>query len=68
MPKEMHERLKRTAKKKFGTTTSKQARRYIYGTMLKAEGNPHTTTCIISAEGEAEVSIPNKTDFITAGE
>lgn len=35
MPKKMHEALKRQARKKFGSTTSKRAKRYIYGTMNK---------------------------------
>ncbi len=35
MPKKMHEALKKTAKKKFGTVKSKKAKRYIYGTMAK---------------------------------
>lgn len=35
MPKKMHEALKRQARKKFGSTTSPRARRYIYGTMQK---------------------------------
>ena len=37
MPKEEHEKLKRLALKKFGTTTSERARRYIYGTLNKIE-------------------------------
>jgi hypothetical protein len=35
MPKETEEKLKREAKKKFGSTTSEQARAYIYGTLQK---------------------------------
>ena len=37
MPKKLHEKLKREARKKFGTTTSVRAKRYIYGTMNKVE-------------------------------
>ena len=37
MPKKMHEALKKEAKKKFGSTTSKRARKYIFGTMQKKE-------------------------------
>jgi len=33
MPKKMEQALKKTAKKKFGSTTSKRARAYVYGTM-----------------------------------
>jgi len=33
MPKKMEQALKKSAKKKFGSTTSKRARAYIYGTM-----------------------------------
>lgn len=35
MPKRMHRNLKRTARKKFGSTSSKRAKRYIYGTINK---------------------------------
>lgn len=35
MPKKMHQALKKTAKKKFGSISSPKARRYIYGTMQK---------------------------------
>ena len=35
MPKALHEKLKREALKKFGTTTSERARRYIYGVLKK---------------------------------
>jgi len=35
MPKKLEEKLKREARKKFGTTKSKRARAYIYGTMMK---------------------------------
>jgi len=37
MPKALHEKLKREARKKFGTTTSDRAKKYIYGTMSKIE-------------------------------
>ena len=37
MPKEMHKNLKKQARKKFGTTKSKRAKRYIFGTMAKHE-------------------------------
>lgn len=33
MPKILHEKLKKEARKKFGTTTSKRARKYIFGTL-----------------------------------
>ena len=33
MPKKLEERLKKMARKKFGSTTSKRARKYIFGTM-----------------------------------
>lgn len=35
MPEKMERALKKTARKKFGSTTSKRARRYIYGTLNK---------------------------------
>jgi hypothetical protein len=35
MPKKLEEKLKREARKKFGSTTSERARRYIYGTLQK---------------------------------
>jgi hypothetical protein len=35
MPKELEKKLKKQAKKKFGTTKSERARKYIYGTMRK---------------------------------
>lgn len=38
MPKKAHEALKRQARKKFGTTTSPRAKKYIYGTLNKIEG------------------------------
>jgi len=37
MPKKLHNKLKREARKKFGSTTSTRARKYIYGTMNKIE-------------------------------
>jgi len=36
----MEEKLKREAKKKFGSTTSKRAREYIYGTLRKHGWKP----------------------------
>jgi len=35
MPKKLHRKLKTEARKKFGSTTSKRARKYIYGTLRK---------------------------------
>jgi len=35
MPKEMEMYLNRMAMKKFGSKTSKRARKYVYGTMAK---------------------------------
>jgi hypothetical protein len=35
MPKKMEAKLKKEALKKFGSTTSEKARRYIYGTLQK---------------------------------
>jgi hypothetical protein len=35
MPKEVEDKLKKQARKKFGTTMSKRARRYIWGTLQK---------------------------------
>jgi len=35
MPKAMERKLKKQAKKKFGTTKSERARKYIYSTMQK---------------------------------
>ncbi len=40
MPKKMEAALKKTARKKFHSTTSKKARAYIYGTMRKAGWKP----------------------------
>jgi len=37
MPKQMHENLKKQARKKFGTTKSKRAKRYIYSTLQEYE-------------------------------
>lgn len=37
MPKRIHRHLKRQAMRKFGSTTSKKALKYIYGTMHKIE-------------------------------
>jgi len=42
MPKEMERKLKAEAKKKFGSTTSERARKYIYGTMqAKTDWKPN---------------------------
>jgi hypothetical protein len=35
MPAKLERKLKAEARKKFGSTTSERARRYIYGTMKK---------------------------------
>jgi len=35
MPKVLEKKLKKQAKKKFGSTTSERARKYIYGTLQK---------------------------------
>ena len=43
MPKAMHEVLKKSAQKKFGTTRSPRAKRYIYGTMAKRERKGNST-------------------------
>jgi len=40
MPKAMERALKRKARKKFGSSTSKRARAYIYGTMRKTGWKP----------------------------
>jgi hypothetical protein len=40
MPKKMERVLKKTAKKKFHSTTSPKARAYIYGTMRKTGWKP----------------------------
>ena len=37
MPEKLHRELKRAALRKFGSTTSKSARKYIYGTLNKIE-------------------------------
>jgi len=39
MPKELHDKLKRQARKK--KLKGKRAKRYIYGTMNKIEGGKH---------------------------
>lgn len=39
-PKAMERALKREAKKKFGSTTSPRARKYIYGTIYKLTKKP----------------------------
>ena len=35
MPKALEKKLKSEAKKRFGSTTSERARKYIYGTLQK---------------------------------
>jgi hypothetical protein len=40
MPEELEKKLKKEAKKKFGTTTSKKARQYIYGTLRNTGWKP----------------------------
>jgi len=40
MPKALERKLKRQARRKFGSTTSKRARKYIYGTMRKTGWRP----------------------------
>jgi len=40
MPKRLERKLKKQARKKFGTTKSRRARRYIYGTMIKLGWRP----------------------------
>ena len=40
MPKKLHEKLKREARKKFGTTTSERAKKYIYGSLRKTGWKP----------------------------
>ena len=42
MPKQMEKDLKKEAMKKFGSTTSERARKYIYGTMRKTGWVPST--------------------------
>jgi len=40
MPKAMEKKLKAEARKKFGSTTSARARKYIYGAMRKIGWKP----------------------------
>jgi hypothetical protein len=40
MPKALEAKLKRQALKKFGSTTSKRARKYIYGILKKTGWKP----------------------------
>lgn len=40
MPKKLERKLKAEAKKKFGSTTSPRARKYIYGTLRKTGWAP----------------------------
>lgn len=37
MPKKVHDKLAREAKKKFGSTSSQRAKAYIYGTLNKID-------------------------------
>lgn len=40
MPKKLEKKLKKEARKKFGSTTSERARRYIYGSLRKTGWKP----------------------------
>lgn len=40
MPKEMETALRRVARRKFGSTQSERARKYIYGTMRQIGWKP----------------------------
>ena len=40
MPKKIEKKLKAEAKKKFGSTTSKKTKTYVYGTMRKIGWKP----------------------------
>jgi hypothetical protein len=40
MPKKLEKKLKKQALKKFGSTKSKRARKYIYGTLRKTGWSP----------------------------
>lgn len=40
MPKELEKKLKAEARKKFGSTTSERARKYVYGAMRKTGWKP----------------------------
>jgi len=40
MPKKLEKKLKKQARKKFGSTTSKRAKKYIYGTLRKTGWRP----------------------------
>jgi len=42
MPVEMERALKKSARKKFGSTTSERARKYIYGRLRKTGWVPST--------------------------
>lgn len=37
MPKEIHDKLVRTARRKFGSAQSERAKKYIYSTLNKIE-------------------------------
>jgi len=40
MPKKLEAKLRREAKRKFGSTTSERARKYIYGVLRKTGWTP----------------------------
>lgn len=40
MPKKMEKALKKSARKKFGSTTSKKAKKYIYGSLRETGWKP----------------------------
>jgi len=50
MPEKLERELKKTASKKFGSTTSKRARKYIYGTMRKTGWKPSRETILSLAK------------------
>ena len=71
MPAELERKLKAKARKKFGSTTSKPARKYIYGTMRKTgwepQNNPYCSTEILTEGSHETVNVPNRTEVITSG-
>jgi len=58
MPEEMERKLKAKAKKKFGSTTSKKARAYIYGTMRKTGWTPKAQDGMINADAGTNLQQP----------
>ena len=40
MPKKLERKLKSEARKKFGSSTSERARKYVYGTLRKTGWKP----------------------------